>query len=239
MNTFNKVSQWNERCGNNPQPAGTNQYWDSLTNQALLIKEELLELFEAIEQKNILEAIDAGLDLDVVVSGLNYLVGADYSTGIKLVTGNNDLKYTKSLKKAQNWLKFHGDNGGDAHLVETQVGSQTYYCIKNSNGKVVKYGNFPKVDLTPTAPDLAIEGVLLVRDTGNMSEDLLEFCENNPVNIINLAQAEKDSVEEKILTEVLTEAGEDVAIVHIANGSFVGAEKFDLKALNPQDTEEG
>ena len=76
--TFNSVSFWNEACSKVPPLPGTDAYWEALENQAMRCLEEVLEIQEAIVNRDVNNLIKEGCDLDVVTCGFNYLAGADY-----------------------------------------------------------------------------------------------------------------------------------------------------------------
>jgi len=158
--TYKRVAKWNERCDKSPAETGTTEYWESLINQADRIQEELNELYQAIECTDPVEAFDALLDLDVVVSGGLYLSNGDYAGGIDAVLNNNDLKYTRSEEAvviaAHSWL-----NAGTK--VEVRCVAEcsedgwedpwTNYSVHRvSDDKVLKFPGHPKVDLEPFAP---------------------------------------------------------------------------------------
>lgn len=148
--TYERVSEWNERCSNTPSEVGTDEYWKSLSNQAERIKEELDELTEAIENKDTIEAFDALLDLDVVVAGGLYLSNGDYTGGITAVLDNNDLKYTGHrllLANATTQLAH------EPEAIHVEVSPQGWYSIhRDSDNKVMKFPGHPKVNLEPYAP---------------------------------------------------------------------------------------
>lgn len=123
------------------------------------------------------EVLDAGCDLDVVVSGLNYLSGHDYSGAITAVLDNNDEKYTHDLTFAELSLKKYGEGhnikqvdcridnllSGDQATVEQmdklgydlfQDGDGVMFCRlysvhRDSDDKICKLLNHPSVDLAP------------------------------------------------------------------------------------------
>lgn len=241
MSTYKKVAKWNEKCGNVPLTAGTEAYYNNVLNQLKRIAEELNETIEAANSKNLLELVDGGLDLDVVVAGLNYIIGADYDSGISRVLTNNDLKHTKSIKIARNWLTFHADNGVDATIHSSQVGSSTYHCVRrNEDGKILKYGNFPKVDLTDTLPQIALEVYILVTNEESLSNEAREYAEKYGVAVILADNLEKDSPQVKIMEGILNDAESGEAFVYIANGQLHSAENFTVEGpvINNKPEEE-
>ena len=76
----------------------------------------------------------------------------DVMAGCKAVAENNALKYTESKYRVHQWQMQKKEQGNDCEVVATDVimGYEygTFYCIKNANGKVLKYDGFPNVDLS-------------------------------------------------------------------------------------------
>lgn len=242
MSTYKKVAKWNERCGNTPAAIGTQAYYDVIEKQVKRLVEELNETIEAIQAKDLVELMDGGLDLDVVVAGLNHLIGGDYATGISRVLANNEKKYTKSIKKARSWLMFHEDNGLEAHIQSTQIGSITYHCVRRDlDGKIMKYGNFPKVDLTDLIPEPETEVYLLVPTEASVTEELAEFTSGKGMAVIVLEQMPEEAKEAAIFAKVLEDAESGFAFVFIVNGVLAGAENFteDGPEIGQKDTDLG
>lgn len=193
-NTFKRVSDWNAKAGNLPKQVGTGEYWKSLEDQFKRIQEELNELYDAIVAKNITEVCDAGADLDVVVSGLNYLSGSAYEDLITSVLDNNDLKISLSNSVATNWATFHKDNGTDVYVNDQEFNEVTYYTVKRTeDNKILKYGNFPKVDLTDYVPDPVIEKSVLIKNVDDISEEGQAFLDTSDLTTILLDNLEGDA----------------------------------------------
>lgn len=164
MNTYEQVAQWNEKAGKKVTPKiGTTAYWKSLADQFNRISEELTELYEAIETKDIKKLVDSGGDLDVTVAGLNYLSGADYPSTINSILSNNDLKINKDKKIVEQWQFYWEANGVECSIVESEVNGETYYSLhRDSDDKILKYAKFPEVDLSPYLPTPIEEKYVLV-----------------------------------------------------------------------------
>jgi len=160
MSTIEAVSQWNQFCGKSSLiNEDSDTYWAGLKNQAERVKEELDELFAAIAARDSLEVLDAGADLDVVVSGLNFLAGHDYAGAIEAVLDNNDLKYTTDKNIAEYVIsKLYS---ADTHEVVKVVAEVKYdghdqlmqipiYSVHRlSDDKICKLVDHPTVDLKP------------------------------------------------------------------------------------------
>lgn len=117
------------------------------------------------------EILDAGCDLDVVVSGANFLAGHDYDGAIDAVLSNNDVKYTGDIKFAQKSLEALGADTHEIKRVKIDVSdedqdelAEANYVTFRSDGKLMafvysvhrikddkicKLLDHPKVDLAP------------------------------------------------------------------------------------------
>ena len=116
------------------------------------------------------EILDAGCDLDVVVAGANFLSGHAYGPAIEAVLENNDAKYTPNLEFARISLANYGvghsirstkvemDTSQNDELVEggftTYISNGKLFAVvhtvhRDSDDKICKLDNHPKVDLIP------------------------------------------------------------------------------------------
>ena len=121
-----------------------------------LLQEELHELNAAIESNDVIECVDAVIDLKYFLTqAVIWLeqAGCDVVRSGELVCENNRLKFTTSYDLAQQWLYSKGnilDFYIDGNRAED---GEYYYCIKDEvTHKVKKYSNFPSVDLTDCVP---------------------------------------------------------------------------------------
>lgn len=174
MNTFERVSEWNAKAGNVPEAVGSDEYFLSLWNQAERVREELNELYEAIAKRDIEGVVDAGLDLDVVVAGVNYLSKCDYAGGIDAVLSNNDLKIFTSFEEAEEVSALYKTENVETYVKEGRCEGGEGFCAgwyptysvrRKSDNKILKYENFPSVDLTPFVPQQEIAYYTLAKDS--------------------------------------------------------------------------
>lgn len=221
MSTFERVSDWNKRANKLPEEVGTAAYWKSLEDQAERIKEELKEVYEAIAAKDISNLIKEGSDLDVVVSGFNYLAGSVYGTVIDKVLDNNDLKITRAKAKAENWLMFHQDNGVDAFIDEyTDENGNTWYSVKRKeDSKVLKYGNFPKVDISALVPQPVEEKYIIIKDP----EQLEEAQDTYAYEVMSVESLEGEQVD--MFRDLLDQHGD--LLLTIVNGSLTSIDTLE------------
>jgi hypothetical protein len=148
LSTFENVKSFNERWGKTPPSIGSDEYWLALENQLERIKEELEETILAVKERNMSEVLDGGCDMDVVVSGFNYLAGHDYEGAIQAVCDENHTKYTTDYDFAEETLETLYDvDNYDITIVEE--GANVYYSVHRiSDNKVCKLIGHPKVDLS-------------------------------------------------------------------------------------------
>lgn len=211
-NTFERVKEWNKKANKLPAKAGTKDYWVSIENQFKRIEEELGELYEAIKERDILGIVDAGADLDVVVSGLNYLSGSDYASVITTVLDNNDLKITDKESTANNWKAYNEDNGTKCNVVKSNEG---FYTVqREEDDKILKYGNFPKVDLSSFIPLVENEHFLLVEDASNIKDSSKTLLENEKYIKVLSLEDEPNEDTRVMFSKILEENGDVILIVN-------------------------
>lgn len=92
IGTSKRVAKWNADADKHPVPIGNSERKQTLLNQLDRIQEELKEAYSAVYAGDELECLDAGCDLDITVSGYNYLLDHDYDGAINAVLDNNDTK---------------------------------------------------------------------------------------------------------------------------------------------------
>ncbi len=155
--TYAKVAQWNRCCDKQAPTVGSEEYWTALENQAKRIKEELIELNTALQERSYKGTFDALLDLDVVVSGGNYLFGGNYNGGINAVLKNNDLKWAEYLETAKVAAHYYAEKGVECavHGAAAPNSWDTCYSVHRlSDDKILKFPGHPEVDLTPFLPEV-------------------------------------------------------------------------------------
>lgn len=96
-NTFNKP----------PLSKDDPLYWDKLKSQAKLIKEELDELIEGLENKDFREVRDAVADILVVTLGVAHLSNIDVNSDMQKVTDSNLSKVCPTLEDAKSTQEYY------------------------------------------------------------------------------------------------------------------------------------
>lgn len=124
------------------------EMWEALSRQVNIIQSELTELETAVAVRDKVEMLD-GI-VDVLYTSLR-LVGLmeeryDVTEACQRIAENNALKYREYPFKASEIPE-----GCHQVVVEGRYGNT--YCLKDATGKVRKYNNFPKVDLSDLAEE--------------------------------------------------------------------------------------
>lgn len=117
-----------------------------------LLLEELNEYKEACENGDLVEVLDAIVDILFLTFGTAITHGMDgvLEEAWNRVVENNMSKEIKSLKLATDSVQFYQDKGVVVHIEPTDEG---YLLIRDSDGKIMKPAGFQPVDLT----DLILE----------------------------------------------------------------------------------
>lgn len=151
---MNPVIEFNIATGNRASPE------DSFLLQLKRIKqcaerllEEAQELKDGVDKLDFEAVLDGALDVKYVLTNLldtleqyNFKVGEGWDD----VCDNNSLKYTTDHATAWQWRKFL--DGNEIKTVETDEGT-FYSLMRKSDGKVMKFDDFPKVDLSRYVPE--------------------------------------------------------------------------------------
>ena len=125
-----------------------------IKDQSTILLEEVLETKEAPDW---IERLDGVCDIWFVASELVTQlesVGINVKKAFKAVCENNSLKYTTSRELVEKWYNWNkSDQGVDCHIHGSEYEGETYYCVRrNEDNKVLKWEDFPKVDLSKYIP---------------------------------------------------------------------------------------
>lgn len=151
FNSLESVRAWNLKCAKQPAQLFTPEYWKALDNQAARLKEEVDELVDAIKARDRKEAVDALADIQYVLNGAVFQSQHDHEGAMQAVCENNDLKYSASRSEAEQWAgEIEKKTGESVHVKAGQYEGRTYYSVhRDSDSKIMKPVNHPKVDLSP------------------------------------------------------------------------------------------
>ena len=106
MSNFTDVSYLNTVFGNE-QGNLENPNWEKADKQLHLIKEELAELVEGIDNKDISEIRDAVADILVVTYGMAHIMGIDADKDMAAVQASNLSKLCKTQDEVDQTLAFY------------------------------------------------------------------------------------------------------------------------------------
>ena len=144
-----------------------------IRKQARIIQEEINELALAMIDGDKVEMIDAVADVTYTVAWLGRMDVEDYiddsmkswltsineiiragvepisddqfMTALERVATNNAMKFTTDVALARQW---ESNSVEGYKMSSVEVEGVIYYCLKDNNGKVRKWNDFPKVDLS-------------------------------------------------------------------------------------------
>lgn len=142
-----RVAQWNLNCNNRPYEIGSKSWKQSLLNQLKRINEEMQETVEALKEDDIVEVLDGLVDLKVVLEGAFFLSNLPIEEAFNEVMDNNDLKFTTNYDEAYDALMHHGAELFNIQEVEVDEETSFYSLHRNSDNKICKLINHPRVDL--------------------------------------------------------------------------------------------
>lgn len=158
---MNKNVEFAERTGTALSVgASKEELFEYLKGFIKKFEEEVTELKDALALKDVIEVLDAHNDIRVYVDQLKdslEKVGIDVVGSQEAVALNNELKYTTVPALVQEWYIEHKNRGNVYSIFDTKVEGITYYCLKNSENKVVKPYGHPKVDLISFLPTDLLE----------------------------------------------------------------------------------
>jgi predicted HAD superfamily Cof-like phosphohydrolase len=113
-----------------------------------LIREEMKELEESVEQKDMTETLDALSDILYVVYGMGASLGLDLDRGMGLVHTSNMSKSCTSEEEAiatvDNYVK--NDDRYDSPAYRKSPDGKYWVVYNESSGKILKNINYKAVD---------------------------------------------------------------------------------------------
>lgn len=132
------------------------QFYERLKIQLKLLKDEIIELEEAIEFKDNPEVLKEAIDCGVVwmgIMGILRSAGFDISQGLEDVCENNLSKILDSREEAEDSVEFQAKQGVESYIEEVCFDGETYYAIRRkSDTKILKPENYKKVVLAHCVP---------------------------------------------------------------------------------------
>lgn len=150
-----RVNRFNAAVGNAPAET-PEEVLVQIQNLCTFLVEEVLETKEAAKRGDWLECTDGGGDVKFVATYLQTLlesVGVKFNKAYKKICDNNDEKFSTSKELVEKWQEEKDPEKTSTFIATTEYEGVLYYTLRrNEDGKVQKYLNFPKVDLTDCIP---------------------------------------------------------------------------------------
>lgn len=112
-----------------------------------LLREELKELQEAIEKKDIVEIADAFCDLEYVLSGaiLEFGMGEKFPSLFAEVHRSNMSKACSSIKEAEDTMEFYKKKDGTETYIKEK--GNVFLVYRKSDNKTLKSINYSPANL--------------------------------------------------------------------------------------------
>lgn len=145
---INDVALFNEIAGNFSQVTH-----ESLISQSRVVREEGLELFEAVEEGNANEILKEAVDVLVTIHGFVKMLeeqGYDVIGAFNAVNKNNLSKFSTETHIVRQSLDYYDDQG--IKITAEENNDYEVYVLKNEFGKVVKPVNYKKVNVAAYTP---------------------------------------------------------------------------------------
>ncbi len=137
----------------------------SLNKQLMLIVEEVKELQEALLTNDAVETLDAVVDIQVVLTGMQQLLdnaSINVAEAMKRVAANNLTKFTDSLQVAKLTVADLKEKGITSRIEYNS--EYNLYCVKDTNNKIRKPVDYKSVVLDDCVPpELALVGFPMVQ----------------------------------------------------------------------------
>lgn len=158
MATKERVNKFNTLAGN--APAGVDdpkKFWKQLEFQATLILEEAKEFLEAVESRDLENAVKEACDVDYVYTYAEVILeqaGIHMGVAKDMVAMNNDQKYTLSEELAEQSAHSLEKSGVQTYIDEIEYGGETIYMVKRwDDMKILKLLEHVEPSVSATIPD--------------------------------------------------------------------------------------
>lgn len=112
-----------------------------------LLREELKELEEAIEEGDLVEIADAFCDLQYVLSGaiLEYGMGSKFKELFDEVQRSNMSKTCSTVEEAEETIRHYQERKGEDGYIQQR--GEVFTVHRNTDGKVLKSIRYSEADL--------------------------------------------------------------------------------------------
>jgi NTP pyrophosphatase (non-canonical NTP hydrolase) len=111
-----------------------------------LIREEMMELEDAVTRHDLTETVDALADLLYVIHGMGSCLGLDLDKAFDIVHDSNMTKLCQNEREAQDTVKYYLENesrlGYDTPTYRVSEDGKYFVVYNASTGKVLKSINY-------------------------------------------------------------------------------------------------
>ena len=133
------------------------KFWSQLEFQANLVVEEAKEFLEAVESRDLENAVKEACDVDYVYTYAEVLLehaGVNMGVAKDMVAMNNDQKYTLSEELAEQSAYALEEDGVETYIDEVEWEGDTIYMVKRwGDGKILKLLEHVEPNVSATIPD--------------------------------------------------------------------------------------
>lgn len=132
------------------------EFYDRLSVQLKLLRDEVDETLEAIENKDNPEILKETIDVGVVWMGMMGILraaGFNIQQGMEDVCNNNLSKILSDEEEAKKSVEVLADQGVEAYVEEVFYMGETYYAVRRkSDSKILKPYDYKSVTLEHCIP---------------------------------------------------------------------------------------
>jgi len=150
------IKEFTDKCYLFNKVAGKDTQFDkqSIQEQIDLIKEEVNETQEGLDNNDLMELADGALDVLVVTLGLIQKLenlGIDMNKAAEIIADNNLSKFTLDYKVAEATVEHYKQKGEQVYI--TFYNDKKLYAVKRlSDNKVMKPVGFVSADIYSCIP---------------------------------------------------------------------------------------
>jgi hypothetical protein len=151
-----RITRFNFAVGNEPLLGDKEMFFRQMKAQANYLKEEVQEIIDACEERDIIGVLDGVVDCWYVREYMDDLCAEQslrLSLARNLVCENNDTKFSTRYSDAAISQSAHEAAGTPCYIAAVEYEGKEYYTVRRlADDKVLKPHNFQSVDLSGCIP---------------------------------------------------------------------------------------
>lgn len=150
---FQPIEEFNELAGFRKEPRPLDH--PEIKAQMKFIKEEVRELFGAVDEGNLTETLDGAADTIVTVVGLLHRLGFDAKEVMKIVNDSNLSKFTEDQTVVSDTIKTYNGDRRYSNIHFEEVGGRyiIYGEVGDGAKKILKSSEFIEPDFRKIIDD--------------------------------------------------------------------------------------